>query len=136
MIDWWSFGILLFEVYVGVTPFRMMPVQKILKRLTAPEPLDLSMMNRAPQRFQSLVQQLLEKDPKKRLCALKGASEIKDHEFFRKVDWEKVKEKETKPIFTYKLLGDKLPQPTCQDPENPGLSILIQDAPRNEDLVD
>lgn len=120
MIDWWSFGILLFEVYVGVTPFRMMPVQKILKRLMAPEPLDLSMMNRAPHRFQSLVQQLLQKDPKQRLGAINGATEIKDHEFFKKVDWDKVKKKETKPIFTYKLLGDKLPQPVCQDPENPG----------------
>ena len=55
MIDWWSFGILLFEVYVGVTPFRNQTVQKILKKLTSPEPIDLQMMHRAPTRFQSLI---------------------------------------------------------------------------------
>jgi serine/threonine protein kinase len=51
MIDWWSFGILLFEVYVGVTPFRNMTVQRILKKLMSPEPIDLSMMSKAPHRF-------------------------------------------------------------------------------------
>lgn len=40
-----------------------------------------------------LISKLLEKNPLKRLGYTKGAEEIKEHEFFSGVDWEKMMKK-------------------------------------------
>jgi hypothetical protein len=81
-----------------------------------------------------LISQLLVKDPTKRLGANEGATELKRHEFFKKVDWDKVAQRKTKPVFTFQMLGDKLPKPVCLDPDNPGASILISEDMKEEDL--
>ena len=56
------------------------------------KPINLSILNKAPDRFRTLITLLLEKDPSKRLGA-KGTFEIKEHEFFKGLDWNKVSKK-------------------------------------------
>uniref|UniRef100_A0A126X3J4 non-specific serine/threonine protein kinase n=2 Tax=Chlamydomonadaceae TaxID=3051 RepID=A0A126X3J4_9CHLO len=85
-VDWWSFGILIYELVYGVTPFRGARRDETFENII-----------KAPLRFPSkpvvseacidLVTQLLIKDPAKRLGAKAGAEEIKQHAFFRGINW-------------------------------------------------
>jgi len=84
--DWWSFGILLFELLYGVTPFRGArrddTFDNILKRdLVFPDAPKVS------SEVKDLISLLLVRDPSKRLGAVKGADEIKNHPWFKEVNW-------------------------------------------------
>jgi len=99
-VDWWTLGILLFEMLVGKSPFRSkLPTvvfEKIVK--TCPE---------FPRGFdldaKDLVLRLLEKDPKVRI----GAEEVKKHQFFKDVDWDEV-EKLACPTFDVPVLRHQM----------------------------
>nr|AML79188.1 putative LOV domain-containing protein [Idiospermum australiense] len=85
-IDWWSLGILLFEMLYGRTPFRGKNRQKtfaniLYKDLTFPTSIPVSLAAR------KLIHELLQKDPSKRLGSKTGANEIKKHPFFSGINW-------------------------------------------------
>lgn len=62
-IDFWSLGILLFEMYTGVTPMHKMQLNDIIITLKSQAPLRLQQLKSASVEFQSLMRQLIEKDP-------------------------------------------------------------------------
>lgn len=81
--DWWSFGIVLYEMLVGITPFENQNVQVMnnsikLKNIYFPVSTPLS--NYA----EDLIHGLLQKDPSSRLGS-KGACEVQSHPFFSSV---------------------------------------------------
>nr|AHZ63800.1 neochrome [Paraphymatoceros hallii] len=85
-VDWWAFGILLYEMLYGRTPFRGRNRQKtfvnvLSKELTFPAGVPVSLAGR------QLIGGLLHRDPASRLGAFRGASDIKRHPFFRAVNW-------------------------------------------------
>nr|AML77595.1 putative LOV domain-containing protein [Dipsacus asper] len=85
-IDWWALGILLYEMLYGRTPFRGKNRQKtfaniLYKDLTFPSSIPVSLAAR------QLINALLNRDPASRLGSSGGASEIKDHPFFRVINW-------------------------------------------------
>ncbi|KAI5071275.1 hypothetical protein GOP47_0013526 [Adiantum capillus-veneris] len=87
-VDWWTFGIFLFELLYGKTPFRGSCNEQTLlniikQQLRFPEWGHVHIGDDA----KSLIEGLLEKDPRKRLGSFKGAGEIKQHPFFRGVNW-------------------------------------------------
>ena len=79
-VDWWTFGVLLYEFLVGIDPFNdedpMLVYQKILKgKIRFPSTF--------PSNAKSLVKHLLEQDLSKRYGNLKnGVRDIKNHRFF------------------------------------------------------
>ena len=88
-VDWWSFGILGFDLLTGSTPFRanndMKVKEKILKaKLVLPYFLSLD--------AKDLLTRLLRKEPKKRLGSNmpKDMQVVKSHRFFRKIEWKKL----------------------------------------------
>ncbi|KAK7314659.1 hypothetical protein VNO77_33186 [Canavalia gladiata] len=85
--DWWSVGVILFELLVGIPPFNAEHPQTIFDNIlnrkmpwpTVPEEM-------SPE-AQDLIDRLLTEDPNQRLGA-KGASEVKQHVFFKDINWD------------------------------------------------
>ena len=76
--DWYTVGVLLYEFSNGALPFT----QRDQEKPTYREGQWTSPQNK------SLCESLLEQDWTKRIGSKNGAAEIKDHPFFKKVDWE------------------------------------------------
>ena len=85
-VDWWTLGILLFEMLVGIDPFSddepMKTYQKILKgKINFPKEIDKD--------AKSLIKHLLVQDTTKRYGCLKnGVKDILNHRFFDGFDWK------------------------------------------------
>lgn len=108
-VDWWSFGILGFDLLTGSSPFRanndMKVKEKILKaKLVLPYFLSPD--------AKDLLTRFLRKEPRKRLGSNmpKDMQIIKGHRFFRKIDWQKLDNRELespiKPMITDPALAE------------------------------
>nr|AML78629.1 putative LOV domain-containing protein [Codariocalyx motorius] len=89
-VDWWALGILLYEMFYGYTPFRGKTRQRTFtnilhKDLKFPKSKQVSFSGK------QLMYRLLNRDPKTRLGSREGANEIKNHPFFRGVNWALVR---------------------------------------------
>ncbi|KAG7136856.1 Serine/threonine-protein kinase nrc-2 like [Verticillium longisporum] len=88
-VDWWTLGILIYEMLYGTTPFkgknRNGTFANILRE-DIPFP-DTAGTPQISTLCKSLIRKLLIKDENRRLGAKAGASDIKAHQFFRTTQW-------------------------------------------------
>ncbi|KXN74021.1 Pkinase-domain-containing protein [Conidiobolus coronatus NRRL 28638] len=88
-VDWWTLGILLYEMLYGTTPFkgsnRNSTFSKILKTEVQfpPTPHDQQLSSSC----KSIVKKLLNKDEYRRLGSKTGASDVKSHPFFKSLNF-------------------------------------------------
>jgi len=126
-VDWWSLGILIFEMLAGYPPFSDEPNRTIFEKIPTdrvefPEFFD-------PE-ARDLIEKLLVVEPSRRLgcrtAGLNGAEDIKRHPWFKTVDWANVMTK------------------TIQGPVNPGITkdgdthnfYKYSDVNLNEDMTE
>ncbi|XP_035465837.1 ribosomal protein S6 kinase alpha-5 isoform X3 [Scophthalmus maximus] len=89
-VDWWSLGVLMYELLTGGSPFTVdgdenshTDIAKRISKKDPPFPKDMGPLAK------DLVQRLLIKDPKKRLgSGPNGAANVKKHPFYQKINWE------------------------------------------------
>jgi protein-serine/threonine kinase len=97
-VDWWTFGILMYEMLYGVTPFRGQSQTDTFDRIEKaqfkfPEHARCTVSKDC----KNLIKKLLSRQPKKRLGYEQGAAEIKSHGFFSKITWSLIRN-QTPPI--------------------------------------
>ena len=105
MADWWSFGILLFEMLCGLPPFYVENLDKmyeLIKNSSVKFPRRITVSEEA----KDVIRKLLEKNPKKRLGSQSGIEEIKSHPFFASIDFNLVEQKKMKAPFVPELTND------------------------------
>ncbi|KAJ6691348.1 PROTEIN KINASE [Salix koriyanagi] len=85
-VDWWTFGIFLYELILGRTPFKGSGNRETLFNVVG-QPLKFSQGSSLSFAAKDLIRGLLMKDPQKRLGFKRGATEIKQHPFFETVNW-------------------------------------------------
>lgn len=104
MVDFWSLGVLVFEMCCGWSPFYAEDTQQMYKNIAFGKvrfPRDaLSAEGR------NFVKGLLNRNPKHRLGAKDDAKELMAHPFFHDVDWEALNRKDVVPPFKPKLKSD------------------------------
>ncbi|OIV89455.1 hypothetical protein TanjilG_21670 [Lupinus angustifolius] len=85
-VDWWTFGIFLFELLYGKTPFKGPANEDTLANVVS-QSLKFPGTPIVSFRARDLIRGLLIKDPENRLGSVKGAAEIKQHPFFEGLNW-------------------------------------------------
>lgn len=93
-VDWYLLGVLFYEMLVGVPPFYSNSKEQLFYNIEYTKPL---IPTRITPEAVSLLKKLLKKTPETRIGSNMGAEEIKAHEFFSDVDWEKVLSKKLHP---------------------------------------
>jgi len=95
-VDWWTFGILLFEFLFGCTPFRGRTRDDTFGhildgQLHFPE---RTVYPQISKQCKDMIQHLLHPDPQKRLGATHGACEVKKHAWYKGTKWELIRNQE------------------------------------------
>ena len=95
-VDWWSFGILIFELTVGVVPFFSTSQTETINKIKS-----------APLRFagwmeedcKKLIGSLLQRKVSQRLGFFNDVDDIKAHQWFKDVDWDRMLQKKVVPPY-------------------------------------
>ena len=96
-IDWWSLGVIMFEMMIGYPPFFSETSTETCKKiLDWKNTLNIRPEANISKEAEDILRKLIN-DPETRL-GTNGADEIKRHPFFRGIDWNRIKETLTPPF--------------------------------------
>jgi serum/glucocorticoid-regulated kinase 2 len=96
-VDWWTLGVLLYEMLTGLPPFYDENTNEMYRKILS-EPLHFPDHDIVPPAAKDLLTKLLNRDPTQRLGA-NGSAEIKAHPFFHAIDWLKLLMRKYDPAF-------------------------------------
>uniref|UniRef100_A0A8C2BBA1 Protein kinase C n=1 Tax=Cyprinus carpio TaxID=7962 RepID=A0A8C2BBA1_CYPCA len=96
-VDWWSFGVLVYEMLIGQSPFHGDDEDELFEsiRMDTPHyPRWITVDTR------DMLEKLFERDPSRRLGIV---GNIRGHLFFKTVNWSALERKEVEPPFKPKV---------------------------------
>ncbi|XKL62061.1 hypothetical protein PGB90_001894 [Kerria lacca] len=95
--DWWSFGVLMYEMLTGTLPFQGSNRKETMSQILRAK---LGMPQNLSTDAQTLLRALFKRNPINRLgSGADGVNEIKSHAFFSTIDWDKLYHKQFEPPF-------------------------------------
>jgi len=129
-VDWWTFGILMYEMLYGSTPFRGSTRHSTFSNINKTK-IQFPQHKRGgiSKECKDLLKTLLLRDPKKRLGSNGGAEDIKDHPFFKGVKWQLVRHQQP-PIVP------KLKHPLDTSYFRPVKELSVKETQEDESEID
>ncbi|KAJ8259821.1 hypothetical protein GJAV_G00173880 [Gymnothorax javanicus] len=96
-VDWWSFGVLVYEMLIGQSPFHGDDEDELFMSIRTQTPRYPNFISRESK---DLLEKLFVRDPSKRLGV---AGNIRMHPFFRTINWPALERREINPPFKPKV---------------------------------
>ncbi|CAI4036145.1 hypothetical protein SMKI_14G3640 [Saccharomyces mikatae IFO 1815] len=123
-VDWWTLGILVYEMLFGFTPFKGDNTNETFTNILKNE-VSFPNNNEISRTCKDLIRKLLTKNESKRLGCKMGAADVKKHPFFKKVQWSLLRNQEPPLIpvlsedgYDFAKLSSNKKRQTSQDNHN------------------
>jgi len=100
-VDWWAFGILIYEMLVSQPPFCAEDPMEIYQRILANRVSYPQVLSKTAK---DLIAKLLISSPSKRLGSLqRGHRDVSGHPFFKAINWTELTQKTKKAPYVPKI---------------------------------
>ncbi|XP_006025933.1 protein kinase C delta type isoform X1 [Alligator sinensis] len=96
-VDWWSFGVLLYEMLIGQSPFHGDDEDELFESIRVDTPHYPRWITKESK---DILEKLFERDPTRRLGV---TGHIRDHSFFKTINWTALEKREVEPPFKPKV---------------------------------
>ncbi|KAK9529415.1 hypothetical protein VZT92_013509 [Zoarces viviparus] len=96
-VDWWSFGVLVYEMLIGQSPFQGDDEDELFESIRSDTP---HYPRWIPKEAKNLIELLFERDPSRRLGVV---GDVRAHPFFKTINWPALERKEMDPPFKPKV---------------------------------
>uniref|UniRef100_A0A8C2D445 Protein kinase C n=1 Tax=Cyprinus carpio TaxID=7962 RepID=A0A8C2D445_CYPCA len=105
-VDWWSFGVLLYEMLIGQSPFHGHDEEELFQSIRTDDPCYPRWVTRDTN---DILVKLFVREPERRL-GVKG--NIRQHAFFKDIDWNALEKRQVEPPFRPTVVSSLLLQNT------------------------